>query len=218
MKKILCLTAVLLIAVALWGCSVIETPEQTDFGWSLYGENREKGVAMEEFTQNTDYEYVRCRYNAYLPEENENGTWVYPTFLTSESEPMERVGKYEQRIESMEQLSKVVAAIESNRSYNESKDEGVYFKLKYDGIPYEIDEEFFLEHHLYVVEFCFEGNPDLRSRLDEVAVDGKAVSIAISYETTHAWTGDFPGEVYFIVIPADAESVDVTLTETAWER
>lgn len=216
MKTYIRMTLILLAVMLLAGCSLLDMPEETRFGWSLYDRYRAEGIPMEEFTQNTDHEYVRCTYEGYMPEEDEKGEWIYPPFLTSESETMLHNDQFFQRIESTEQLNRVKVSIENNRSDLESKREFFELSVKYDGIPYEIDEAFFREHHLYVVEFCFEGNPWLRSRLDMVSVKDHAVTIAISYETTHAWTGNFPAEVYFIVIPADAESVDVTLTETAW--
>ena len=220
MKKVIA-TVLILIAIL---CVVIiseerpmpiDVPEETSFGYSLYDKNKKNGVQMDEFVQNPDYEYARLSYNAWYEWEGE-GICLGDYFLTSSSEVREEYDSYFRRIESLPQLNNVKGWISRNASFHEEHWEYFELTVSFDSLPDEIDEEFFQNHHLYVVEFCFMGNPSLRSRLDEVSLHGSSVDITISYQTTHAWTADCPAEIYFIVIPADTKTVNVTLKEDAW--
>ena len=209
----------LIIIATLVGCSV-EEPGETSFGWSLYDENKEKGIPMETFTDNLELEYVKLSYEGIQFADSSVDCWADAYFLTSDSKLLsDKVTAYELRVKSLEELNQLRDLVQSKKSaclgqvdnYQEPQ-------IEINTLQLEIDEAFFESYHLYIVDICVKHNPFFRSRLDSLSVDSSTLTISVLYETVHGYTADVPGEVYLIPIPADCSKVELLLSETAWEH
>lgn len=219
----------LMLLLALSGCSAEPAPRETGFGWALKDQYREQGIEMDDFADNPEYEYIKWAYDGWYSfyptrEEREQGiqpeSWVNDWNLTHTAQSTRGTSSIRgcQVLTSIEEYNAVLDAINDTRTAA-LENCGAY------GDPEEIqrtwegsfDEEFFSKHDLILVDYCCEGNTYVRSRLDEVERDGLGrVTVRLSWETVHATTASQPGEVYWIVLPKGCTDLTVEYTETAW--
>ena len=232
MKRIIFILLAAVLVLCGCGAAPAETthaPRETGFGYSLYDDYLEQGIEMEDFSDNLEYDYVKWAYNGWFhfspsEEEREQGlkgaSWVCDWNLTKTDQKAKGHDwpKGCMLITIEEEYKAVLASIAATEAaalyHCGTYEEPQEVLRTWEG---EFDEEFFRDHDLILVDFCFEGNPFLRSRLDSVEVMGYGVvTVKISFETTYAYTGDQPGEVYWIVMPKGCRSLTVEYTETAW--
>ena len=223
MKKTVA-TVLILIAIL---CAVIiseetlmpiDTPEETGFSSSLYQKNKDKGIKMEVFSDNSDYEYARISMETLHYRSVDFDFGIQIPYITAETQTITWGDPYCTRITSVEELNVLISLIEGRRGADLPEDDPYGLVLKHNSIAGPVDEAFFREYHIYTVEIGFEGSTYSRSRVDSITTENGQVTIDISYQTNHAATAGYPAELLFIVIPADAETVNVSLKETAWEN
>lgn len=96
---------------------------------------------------------------------------------------------------------------------------GVYKKPqeKVDSIDTTIDDLFFENNRLVLIDYCFDGCPMLRSRLDYISINGNHLTVSIQIEAVLDSCSDRCGEVYWIKVPASSEYVDVSFESTKWK-
>lgn len=203
---------ILLVSISLAGCSNVVSPvDGTEFGSSLYEENIENGVEMEDFSDNLDIEYIRWAYNGFQYSEATRTSWHDPHNLTETPEGYVV-------LQSFEEYDALLRGIKEKRQLVISQ-LGSYAapKVLVDTMECKIDESFFEEHNLVVVDYNKDGSPFLRTRLDQVE-NGEKANITISVEFVLGSTADCPGEVYWIPIPKTCTQAEITYVHTAWNR
>lgn len=80
----------------------------------------------------------------------------------------------------------------------------------------EIDEEFFRENKLAVLDFCLSGCGNLRSRLKEVRTDNGVAALSLEMDCTLAAVASQDGQIYWIPVPAFCTSVTVSFVKHHW--
>lgn len=237
MKRYLCL---LLAILMLCGCAAApaettsaptettSVPRETGFGWSLQDEYRQNGIEMEDFSDNLDYKYIKWSYCGWYhfdptPEEREQGIrsddWCSDWNLTMTARK-ERGSAYVRGamvLESMDDYNAILNAINATKA-SALQNCGAYQEPEEIQRTWEgtIDEAFFKKNAIILIDHCYEGHTFLRSRLDSITEEPGQVIVKLSWETTHAYTADQPGEVYWIILPKYVGNATVEYTETAW--
>lgn len=231
MKRMILFLAAALLLLSACAAAPAETtrePQETGFGWSLHDRYREDGVEMEDFSDNPEYDYIKWSYSGWYhhdptDEERAQGfrgdDWCsgWNLTMTARKEKNSSYTRSAMVIESMDDYNAILNLIAATKA-TALQNCGAYQEPEvvlqtWDGT---IDEAFFDDYSIIMIDHCYEGHPFLRSRIDSITQEGRSTTVTLSWETVHAYTADQPGEVYWIIVPRPCLGVTVQYNETAW--
>lgn len=96
------------------------------------------------------------------------------------------------------------------------------YTISVDTMNYPIDEAFFDEHNLAVVDCCYRGAPSLRSRLDGIEIENDVVTVTVADYFLAATTADQRGHIYWIPVPKKCAKLstirNTTVEETSFVK
>lgn len=81
-----------------------------------------------------------------------------------------------------------------------------------------IDEAYFATHNIIVVDICINGEPYFQTRLKQIEINGAECVVSMQIERRYGYTGDRPGNIYFIEIPKECINATVNYESTDWAR
>lgn len=204
MKKSKIILAVCAVCVLVAGAlgvrwlSKAESEEQRVPIQEMHPVEREKFL-QERFAENMELSYRKWVYN----DRNIYGrSEEYPCLTGGSSETLHR-GEF--IISSWEEYQGLMEAIAPKLLVNQPEPvenmECFETTTAVDTIGQEIDEAFFQEHQLAVVDFVANGSPAVYSRLEDVSVNGLKVEITMTRYILVASTADAIGHAYWVPLP-----------------
>ncbi len=213
LKKYGLITLFVCLVLVITGLAVLENYTDSEILWFRW----EKQDRV--FEENTALPYIKWTYDGWV------GNWVDSCNLTSTAVVDGAGAQAEFLIESWEEYQAYMALVtEKKRDAAEAARAAPYDSGKrlisgeLNTYGREIDEEFFRENKLAVLDFCFEGCSYLRSRLKEVRTDDGVVEISLEVQLSIAATTEQTGQIYWIPVSASCTSVESTFQRVHWNR
>ncbi|MCI6729780.1 MAG: hypothetical protein MR473_06325 [Clostridiales bacterium] len=213
LKKYGLITLFVCLVLVITGLAILENRSEVVVPSFGFGEHRGS------YRDNTDLAYTRWTYRNHI------GDWYDHSNLTDTAKVENICAGAEFLIDSWEAYQQYMAIVEQkDASAKKAAAAAEFYEIDgiiseemktYDG---EIDEEFFRENKLAVLDFCFEGCSYLRSRLKEVRTDDGVVEISLEVQLSIAATTEQTGQIYWIPVSASCTSVESTFQRVHWNR
>lgn len=191
-------------------------------------ENKEDDTpkSIDPFADNYGLEYIAWKYRGVQLE------WRDEYNLTSTSEKFDSdIGCAESdfMISNWDEYQECLAVIEQKEADiakslenakgkyppSELRDyDATLYTVAVDTMEHPIDKTFFDNYSLAVIDFCYRGDPYVRSRLDDVAIENDVVTVTISRYHVVATTADQKGNVYWVPVPKECTELSVVYHTT----
>lgn len=169
---------------------------------------------MEELQDNYEIPYIKMKYNGFYSDDNDDQSWTDSDNLTSTATFQK--GHIDvwgaEMICNMDEYNNILQTISDKKQFCKEKlgafkePETVVNTLD---IP--VNQAFFDNCSLVLIDCCYKGCPTLYSRLDSVLIEGKTARIMIQQKPVLGSCADREGEVFWIAVPQKCKDVSVQI-------
>lgn len=225
MKKLMIL---ILIALLISGCDNQATEaekvtQETDFGYHSRDIIDIPAEELEEYSENTDYELIKWKYSGVQVWKETRKEWRDDNNLTDTAEYSGSDPAMDAHliITTLEEYENILARIDEKREAVVAEIGGFREPLiEMDTIDREIDEAFFEENNLLLIDWCGIQCTSIEMRLEEIDYRffHTSAEVTVSYSRTYGNSADMDGMIYWIPISKNCKDVDVVYNETAWKK
>ena len=171
-------------------------------------------------TENTELSFVKWEYDGWQTgwKDTHNLTGAHsvggPVAFANSNFLIDTYAEYE---EILDRIQRKEADMLGQLSAEDQALRNGMHQVTADTLTADIDEAFFADHKLAVLDFCWEGALHFQARLDRVEISGSTWKAFFTTTCLPSTTACQPGFIYWIPVPRDCASVEADFDFIEWQ-